>query len=109
MTYFSLVSLVGCDCSQAMESVTPEAMPAQALEMAVRIANCFGGAGRGAAIGLAAESHAGFVAMAGEIEAGVNDHAQDHQHNHDADQDWLFHRPTAAVSVKNEPILRNLS
>ena len=37
--YFSLVSLVGCDCSQAMESVTPEAMPAQAFEMAVRMAN----------------------------------------------------------------------
>ena len=40
MTYFSLVNLVGCDCSQAMESVTPEAIPAQALEIAVRIANC---------------------------------------------------------------------
>src|ERR1700730_6315011 len=37
--YFSLVSLVGWDCSQAMESVTPEAMAAQALVMAVRVAN----------------------------------------------------------------------
>ncbi len=38
LNYFSLVSRVGWDCSQAMESVTPEAMPAQAFEIAVRVA-----------------------------------------------------------------------
>ena len=47
--------------------------------------------------------------MAGEIHAGVNDHAQNDQDNHDADQNRLLHRATTAVSVKNDPILRNLS
>ncbi len=47
--------------------------------------------------------------MAGEIHAGVNDHAQNYQDNDDADQDWFLHRVTTAVSVKNDPILRNLS
>ena len=68
----------------------------------------FGGTGSGAAVGLAVEGHAGFVAMAGEIEAGVNDYSQNYQDKDNADENGLFHRPTTAVSVKNEPILRNL-
>jgi hypothetical protein len=37
--YFSLVSFAGSDCSHAMESVTPEAIPAHAFVIAARRAN----------------------------------------------------------------------